>query len=611
MTPPYTPDIDDQGNWMADVFVSYARADESKAQQIADTLRQAGYSVWRDDQLPAHRAYADVIRERLRSAKAVVVIWSAEAAKSQWVRSEADAARQLGTLIQARVDKELPPMPFDQIHCADLEGWGEDADAPGWRKLSASVAELVGPPSADVKVCATSRRERAVCVLPFQNMSGDPEQEYFSDGISEDITTDLSKVSALAVSARNTAFQFKGQSVDVCDVARRLRVSHVLEGSVRKAGNRIRVTAQLIDGASGDHVWAERYDRDLTDIFAIQDEISHAIVAALKLKLMPEEKKAIEHRATSNVDAYNLYLMARQTWVSGTHGDIRREETVIRLCDRILEIEPKYGKAWALKAVAQAGLFFGYNKGAEDGVESAEQALRIDPALAEAYSVKARALASRRKFADAEKQIKIALQLDRQSWEVNKEAAAIYLWQRKFAEAVTHYEKCVELIEDDRQSWDTLILAYREVGDEPRMRRAAETSLKLSQGEIEKDPRNASAFGNGANSLVILGDIDRAKDWIDRALLIEPDNLNIRYNFACILLNHSNEVELAYEYIEYAFARSVGAIVRRADIDSDLDRIRDHPRFQQVYSAAMERIAKLDAERAELTRSGASNSSAP
>src|SRR6185295_18869953 len=159
----------------------------------------------------------------------------------------------------------------------------------------------------------------SICVLPFANMSGEAEQEYFSDGISEDIITDLSKVSALGVIARNTAFQFKGRSVDVPQVARQLKVSHVLEGSVRKAGGKVRITAQLIDGATGEHVWADRYDRDLEDIFAIQDEISKAIVGALKLKLLPEEKKAIEQRGTTSAEAYNLYLLARQYWVTGIH----------------------------------------------------------------------------------------------------------------------------------------------------------------------------------------------------------------------------------------------------------------------------------------------------
>ena len=153
-------------------------------------------------------------------------------------------------------------------------------------------------------------------------MSGDPEQEYFSDGITEDIITDLSKVSALAVVSRNSAFMYKGKLVDVPKVARELKVQYVLEGSVRKSGGRVRISAQLVDGANNDNVWAERYDRDLSDIFALQDEISEAIVKALKLKLLPEEKKAIEQRGTTNLDAYNLYLMARQHYATG--NEVRR-----------------------------------------------------------------------------------------------------------------------------------------------------------------------------------------------------------------------------------------------------------------------------------------------
>ena len=169
---------------------------------------------------------------------------------------------------------------------------------------------VTAPPA---KKPAKSERP-SICVLPFANMSGDPEQEYFSDGISEDIITDLSKISALHVVSRNTAFTFKGKAVDVGQVASQLKVSHVVEGSVRKAAGRVRITAQLIDGANDSHLWAERYDRDLNDIFAIQDEISRAIVDALKVKLLPEEEKAIEQRGTENVDAYNLFLMARQSF---------------------------------------------------------------------------------------------------------------------------------------------------------------------------------------------------------------------------------------------------------------------------------------------------------
>jgi adenylate cyclase len=201
---------------MADVFVSYARPDEPQSKRVADALRAGGYRVWRDDELPAHRPYTEVIEERLKAAKAVVVLWSADAAKSEWVRAEADVARSLGTLVQASLDGSLPPLPFNQIQCADLNGWSGDPDGAGWRKLRLSVEALAGAAApTEPKESRPSSRAVSVCVLPFANMSGDPEQEYFSDGISEDITTDLSKVSALEVIARNTAFTFKGQSVDV------------------------------------------------------------------------------------------------------------------------------------------------------------------------------------------------------------------------------------------------------------------------------------------------------------------------------------------------------------------------------------------------------------
>jgi len=173
-----------QKTLMADVFLSYARADELKAARVADGLRSGGYEVWRDDELPAHLAYAEVIEERLNSAKAVVVLWSIEAAKSQWVRAEADTARAAGTLVQATLDGHIPPLPFNQIQCAELGAWEGDADAPGWRKLLGSIRALAGTPRSANAPRGRTRHHLCICVLPFQNMSGDSEQEYFSDGIS-------------------------------------------------------------------------------------------------------------------------------------------------------------------------------------------------------------------------------------------------------------------------------------------------------------------------------------------------------------------------------------------------------------------------------------------
>jgi adenylate cyclase len=575
---------------MANVFVSYARSDEPQAERVAEALRAEGYAVWRDDELPAHRAYADVIEERLKSAGAVIVLWSPESAKSQWVRAEADAARSAGTLVQATLDGTIPPLPFNQIQCADLGGWNGKVDTPGWRKLKGSVAALAGPARREAEKQPRRHRPLCVCVLPFANMSGDAEQEYFSDGISEDITTDLSKVSALGVVARNTAFTFKGQSVNVCEVAKKLGVTHVLEGSVRKAGNRLRITAQLIDGVTGDHVWADRYDRDLTDIFEIQDEISRSIVDALKVKLLPEEKKAIEQRGTNSAEAYNLYLLARQYWLTGNQGDVRREERVMRICGRAVEIDPYYAQAWALLAIAQCGLCYGFGCLVDDGFAAAHTALAIDPSIAEAYLPMIRRLEDRRRFAEAEAEIEKALQLAPDSWEVNKEAGRMAMDRRDVEKATRHYEKAVEVMESDFHAWALLLTCYQAQGNKEQVEHAARMMVSEAEKALQHDPSNGTALGIIAGGYGALGEADRAREWIERAMLLDPDNLKMRYNFACVLASHIGDQEAALNLLERTFAFFPEPLVRAADSDPDLDPLRHHPRFHHMLAEAKKRL---------------------
>jgi adenylate cyclase len=573
---------------MSHLFISYARPDEPLATQVADALKAAGYEVWRDDELPAHRTYADVIEERIRGAKAVVVLWSADAVKSDWVRAEADTARSALTLIQATLDGTIPPMPFNQIQCADLKGWDGQQAAPGWKKLMASVAALAG--SKEVKPSLrTSSREVSICVLPFQNMSGDSEQEYFSDGISEDITTDLSQVSALEVIARNTAFTFKGQSVDVCDVARKLGVTHVLEGSVRKVGSKVRITAQLIDGKTGGHVWADRYDRDLDDIFTIQDEISKAIVKALKLKLLPEEKEAIEKRGTNDVEAYNLYLMARQYWITGNHGDPRREERVMRICSRAVEIDPQYARAWALLAMAQSSLRYGFDRAVDDGVAAAHTALTIDPSIAEAHLPMLKRFQERGKVDAAAGEMEAALALGPDSWEVNKEAGRFYLSRRDVPAATRHYEKAAELMESDFHAWAMLSTCYKALGETAKLRGSAKMMVSEAQLAVQQDPSNGAALGILAGGYALLGEREKTREWIDRALLVDPDNLNMRYNFACVLSIMADK-EAALKMLRGVLATAGAYQVRIAESDTDFDSIRDDPRFQDVIAQARKRL---------------------
>jgi adenylate cyclase len=585
---------------MSDIFISYARSTESQAKAIGEALRALGYDVWRDDELPAHRAYAEVIEERLRSAKAVVVIWSAEAAKSQWVRAEANVAREAGTLVQLRLDGAIPPLPFNEIQCADMTGWDGDVSSHGWKKVVASVAELLagGASSTSPSEPRPAVRKLSICVLPFANMSGDPEQEYFSDGISEDIITDLSKVSALEVTARNTAFSYKGKSPEIPEVARKLAVSHVLEGSVRKAGNRVRITAQLIDGASGNHLWAERYDRDLDDIFALQDEISEAIVKALKLKLLPEEKKAIERRGTSNADAYNLYLMARSYWLTGNTGDLRQDEAIERLCQRVVDLDPGYALAWVMMATAQDNLQDRHGQANDGGDAALERALALDPDLAEARALKAGKLARAGRMEEAEAEIAVALRLDPESWEVNYRAAFIGYQQGRFGDAVRHWEMATALFENDVISPVMQVSCYKALGDAENGKRIARLALERAEKAVAADRSNGYAMGVGVSALAALGEADRAKDWMNRALMIDPDNLIMRYNFACTLANWLGDYGAALDMLERVLERDAGELLRNTRADPDFANLRDNPRFQAMIAVAEARRAKAGADEA-------------
>jgi adenylate cyclase len=585
---------------MSDVFISYARSTEAQAQHVAAALRALGYQVWRDDQLPVHRGYAEVIEERLKAARAVVVIWGADASKSHWVRAEADVARTQGTLVQLTIDGAPPPLPFNQIQCADLSGWTGDTGAAGWLKVAESVAALTSgeaprpDPDTRAEHPAAARpaagRKASICVLPFANMSGDPEQEYFSDGICEDIMTDLSKVSSLFVVARNTAFTFKGRAVDVPEVARRLGVSHVLEGSVRKAGGRVRINAQLIDGLTGGHVWAERWDRDLTDIFALQDEIGAAIVAALKLKLLPQEKQALGRRGTESVEAYNLYLMARQARVTGNDGDLRKEETIVRLCRRATEIDPNYAAAWALLAKAEENLRHGFQQSGDGGMASAERALALDPDLADAHAVKANLLQANGLDDEATAELAIALRLEPDSYEVNRIAGVIHFRRREWASAIRHWEKAGALLESDYNAPTVLIACYTAVGDREGARRAARLALARTEAVLAHDASNGHALSSGVAALATLGDGARAREWIARACLIDPTNMNMRYNFACALTMQLGDTDAALELLAQVFPQMSRSFLAHVHADPDLDGLRADPRFQELLAAAEARL---------------------
>ncbi len=526
----------------------------------------------------------------LREAKAVVVLWSKKSVESRWVRAEATLADRNKTLLPAMIEPCERPIMFELTQTAELSHWDGAADDKAWLAFLADLRKFIEARTAPAPVVVAKDSRHAILVLPFANMSGDPEQEYFSDGISEDIITDLSKVSALSVVSRNTAFSFKGKAIELAQLARQLKVSHILEGSVRKSGGRVRITAQLIDGKSDDHVWAERYDRDLSDIFALQDEISEAIVKALKLKLLPEEKKAIEQRGTNNLEAYKFYLMARQYSITGNRGNSRRSEAIIRLCQRAIEIDPNYARAWALMANTQAILRHEQGQG-DSGLDAAERALAIDANLAEAHAAKAGFLRDNARYDEALAEVEIALRLDPESYEVNHTAGRVSYSRRKPDEAIRYFEKAAASMEADFSSAGLLVSCYLAAGDKEGARRAAQMTVARVEKIIAVEPDNGSATSFAVTALAVRGEAERAKEWVERALLLDPDNNNMRYNFACAFISLLGDIEAGLDLLGPVLETSGIEHINWTKRDSDLDSIREHPRFKAMIAAAEARLA--------------------
>jgi adenylate cyclase len=576
---------------MARVFLSYAREDVETARKLAGALVDAGESVWWDRHVHGGANFSTEIDRELKSAQVVVVLWSPTSIASAWVQDEAAEGRDSGRLVPAILDSVKPPLGFRQLQCVDLSTWVKQGQREPIDDLIDAFSKIAGAqtPANDANGAAAPEAI-SICVLPFVNLSDDAEQEYFSDGITEDIITDLSKISAIEVVARNSAFTWKGKVVDAKEVARTMDVSHVVEGSVRKAGNRLRISAQLIAGDTGRHLWAERYDRDLTDIFEIQDEISHAIVKALELRLLPEEKKAIEARGTSNAEAYRFYLMARQQWIGGTFGDVKRDEAIARICQQSVTLDSNYAEAWALMAIAQAELAFWHGKDV-NGLPAAERALSIKPDLPEALCVKARYLEEQGDQEQANALIDAALRGNPESWEVNREAARMHFREGHIAEALPYFERAAALVSSDYYNPVMLMTCYIALGDEEASKRAARLTFERAERALGAEPTNGSAIANGAYALAVLGEGDRAREWIERGLLLDPENLAMRYNMACTLTAALHDDEAALDVIQAYFETvNTASQIKHTEVDPDFIRIRHNARFTEMLVATKVRL---------------------
>jgi adenylate cyclase len=573
-----------------DVFLSYSSADRPTADAVVAGLEAQGVRCWmapRD--IPAGTEYGQEIIEAVKACRVCVVIFSGSANASPHVRREVERAVSAQKhLVPLRIEDLTPTGAMEYAlggtHWLDafkgpLDPHIADLVATCRRLLGASAA---GERSGESPTPRGIPDRPSVVVLPFNNMSGDPEQEYFSDGITEDIITDLSKVSGLFVVARNTAFTYKGKPVKVRELCEELGVKFVLEGSVRKAGARVRVTAQLINGSDGGHAWADRFDRDLTDIFAIQDEITHAIVEQLKVKLLPQEKRSIAQAPTDNMEAYTYYLRGRQF----VH---RHSKSYYQLARRMfakaVELDPLYARAYAGIADCDSFLFLHYHidVAIESILATSARAIELEAGLAEAHASRGLALSLAERPDEATAEFERAIALDPNSFEAHYFYGRACFAQNRLERAAALFERAAALKPDDYQALGMLVMIYPSIGRNAERRGVAGRALEKAQAELLLHPENPRPAYLGATFLIALGEDDRAREWLSRALAIDPDDLLTQYNAACVHARLGDSGQ-AFDLLERLLPHANHETKSWVKFDSDFETLRSLPRYEKVLA---------------------------
>jgi adenylate cyclase len=377
-------------------------------------------------------------------------------------------------------------------------------------------------------------------------------------------------------------FTYKGQHADIRAVSRRFKVATVLEGSVRKAGQRVRINAQLLDGNDGAHLWADRYDRDLLDIFAVQDEITKTIIEQLKVRLLPQEKQAIEATPTTSVDAYNYYLQGRHLYHLHNQPQVLLAQ---RMFMKAVELDPGYARAYA--GLADCAWFLYTNDHAGTTVQAifdaSAKAVELDPSLAEAHASHGIALHYRGQHEEAVAEFERALEMDPNCFE------AYYLYSHVVQEAgdleksARLDERCIELAPDDYRVMPILAQTYQRLGRIDESREMARRAIECAERALVRNPDVPLAATLGAGCLIRLGQRERALEWMARALTIAPEDPLTLYNVACdyALLG---ELDLALDVLARWKPRANPSTRAWMRQDTDFDALRDHPRFQEFLA---------------------------
>lgn len=570
-----------------DVCISYSSRDRDRILVMAEQLRGAGVSVWIDQGgIDAAALWTAEIVKAIDGCKVLLLALSTSAAESPNVVKEVSLAldRKKHILPVNLEPVEVPVAlryPLAGIQHVDLFG---DKAQENFGTVVRALARLgvpVGPAAADAPIVARAPRkalnDKVIAVLPFVNISPDKESDYFSDGLTEDLISNLSRLKGMSVVSRTNSIRYKGSTLDIEEIGRELGARYIIEGTVRRHQEDLRITANLIDVESSTQLWSDRYKGKMADVFDIQETVSKEIVDALAITLTPTEKVGLTRRSTSNAEAFDLYLRGREALYRLTKTNI---EFAAQLFQQAIRLDTRYAQAYAGLAEAFAARCLYYQSDdalLDKAIEASLKALMYDESISEAYAALAVAYLVRSDYDAALESSRKAIQLDAGSMIGLYALARVFLNTGRHAEAVKTCEQLVELNPEFYPGLLALQSAYAGLGDTAAANAMTRRLVAFFPGYLARVPDDARAHILFASYLAEIGEREQALQEANTGMALSGNDAVMLYNLSCVycLLGDPNKgVE--------SFVQAVGAGYGNfswAHIDPDLQSIRQDPRF--------------------------------
>lgn len=491
-----------------------------------------------------------------------------------WKEIAAYLRRGIRTVQRWEREESLPVHRLVHDKAGSVFAYPNELDA-WWKSRQQEAAALPPPlpaPAADGRP--------SVAILRFSDLTRERDQDYFCDGIAEEILGRLNRISGLRVISRIASFRIDPASADLREAARRLRAEYLLQGSVRKSASLTRIAVQLTSAASDDQLWADTYTSDLSDIFAVQEQIARSVASALELRLSAAESADLRRAPTNELKAYDCYLRGRKYYYGYGPADV---ECAIRLFEKATRIDPAYALAWAGLADGWSYKFLnaGHSReSAEQALAAARRSAALAPELGQAHASLALALSLSNCGPEVEQEFETALKLDPELFEAWYFYARHSFAEGDYRKAIRLYEQAMRVRPEDYQSPLLVAQSYEETGAGETARKIRLHGVRLAAEHLDYYPDDVRALYMGANGLVALGRVEEGLEWAGRARRMRPDDSMLLYNLGCIYAMAAKPAD-ALDCLEAAADRG---LTHRGwyEHDTNLDSLRAAPRFQRL-----------------------------